>query len=437
MKSCALALAMLTIGWHASLPARSVDGPPVPDLPPVSAAEFKRPVVVGWNETKTPAAPPGFRVERFADGLQSGRWPYVLPNGDVLVAQARTESMGGFPPELLKAFIENGWFGPSADNIVLLRRTQQGIERSIFIDGLNQPFGMLLLDEFLYVANTDSLVRFRYRDGMTRIDAPPEKLLDIPAGEQTNPWNNHWTRNLVATPDGERIMLSVGSGTDVDAEGVDPPDRAAIWELKPDGSGKRLFATGLRNPVGLDFEPFTGSLWTTVNERDGLGPDLPPDYLTEVVDGGFYGWPYVYYGRYPDPTQSEINPDKVAAAQDTARVPDLALGGHSVPLGLLFYRGGSFPAKYRRGAFVVRRAGVGSSVFHGPDVIFLPFENGRPTGSIESFLTGFVADEQRGEVHGRPVGMAMLQDGSLLITDDGANVIWRVVYDGSTGDRTD
>jgi glucose/arabinose dehydrogenase len=146
MKSCALALAMLTIGWHASLPARSVDGPPVPDLPPVSAAEFKRPVVVGWNETKTPAAPPGFRVERFADGLQSGRWPYVLPNGDVLVAQARTESMGGFPPELLKAFIENGWFGPSADNIVLLRRTQQGIERSIFIDGLNQPFGMLLLD---------------------------------------------------------------------------------------------------------------------------------------------------------------------------------------------------------------------------------------------------------------------------------------------------
>jgi glucose/arabinose dehydrogenase len=419
-----LALCLVMLAGPAL--ARPADSPPVPELPGLVGSAFKRPQVIGWPDGTKPDAPDGFQVELFASGLDAGRWLYVLPNGDVLVAQARTESMGGLPPEVVEQLVQQGMFGPSANNIILLRQTPNGVQRSVFVDRLNQPFGMLLHDGYLYVANTDSLVRFPYRNGMDKIDSAPEKLLDIPAGEETNPWNNHWTRNLIASPDGRKIYLSVGSATDANAEGVEHPERAAIWELNPDGSGKRLFATGLRNPVGMAFDPWSQDLWATVNERDGLGADVPPDYLTRVVAGAFYGWPWVYYGTYPDPTQSIRAPEKVAAAQETARVPDLALGGHSVPLGLLFYRGDKFPARYRQGAFVARRAGVGRAQFNGPDVLFLPFENGAPTGEIEPFLTGFVADGARGTVHGRAVGLAELPDGSLLVADDGANVIWRI-----------
>lgn len=417
-------------GLSAPALARPPDSPPVPELPPLGGAVYKRPVVIGWTDRAAPAAPAGFRVERYAEGLDQPRWPYVLPNGDVLVSQARTESMGGFPPEVLKALTEQGVFGPSANNVILLRKTAVGVESHVFIEGLHQPFGLLLRDGYLYVANTDALLRFAYQDGMTRIDSAPEKLLDIPAGEETNPWNNHWTRNLIASADGSKLYLTVGAATDANADGNEPPERAAIWEFNPDGSGKRLFATGLRNPVGLAFEPETGTLWATVNERDGIGGDVPPDYLTQVVDGAFYGWPWVYYGTYPDPTQEHRAPARVAAARETARVPDLALGGHSVPLGLLFYQGKAFPERFRHGAFVARRAGVGRAVFNGPDVLFIPFEKGRPTGVVEPFLSGFVADESRATVHGRPVGLAMLADGSMLVTDDGANIVWRVSYTG-------
>lgn len=428
IRSAILAACLLLVTLHAV--ARPAGSPPVPELPPPGGGGFKRPLVVGWPDGSTPTAPPGFTVELFADGFQSGRWPYVLPNGDVLVSQARTETMGGFPAEVIEALTEQGFFGPSADNILILRETDEGLSSSVFIDGLNQPFGMLLHRGWLYVANTDSLVRFRYRDGQTRIDEPGEKILDIPAGEKINPWNNHWTRNLIASADGGKLYLSVGSATDANAEGNEHPERAAVWEIDPDGGGKRLFATGLRNPVGLALHPQSGELWTTVNERDGLGGDVPPDYLTRVLDGAFYGWPYVYYGSYPDPTQQDIAPDKVRQAQASARVPDLALGGHSVPLGLLFYRHEAFPERYRRGAFVARRAGVGRAELNGPDVLFLPFEDGSPTGEIETFLGGFVADAQKGTVHGRAVGLAVLPDGSLLVTDDGADVLWRVRYTG-------
>lgn len=407
---------------------RPPDSPPVPDLPPLGGATFKRPVVVGWGDEGQPDAPAGFRVERFADGLDSGRWLYVLPNGDVLVAQARTEGMGGFPPEVIEMLTAQNAFGPSADNIILLRRTSEGLQRHVFIDGLNQPFGMLLLGNFLYVANTDSLIRYAYLPDAVRLSGPPQKLLDIPAGEDVNPWNNHWTRNLVASPDGEALYLTVGSGTDVNASGNEQPERAAIWKFRPDGSDKRLFATGLRNPTGLAWHPVTGELWTTVNERDGIGADVPPDYLTRVVDGAFYGWPFVYFGTYPDPTWASKDPAAVKAAAESARVPDLALGAHSVPLGLLFYRGRSFPARFREGAFVARRAGVGRASFIGPDVVFLPFENGSPTGEIQPFLTGFVEDDAKGTVRGRVVGLAEMPDGSLLVADDGANVIWRISY---------
>ncbi|MGI9329100.1 MAG: PQQ-dependent sugar dehydrogenase [Gammaproteobacteria bacterium] len=410
---------------------RSVDGPPVPQLPGPGGSTFKRPVVVGWQDGQQPIAPPGFQVELWATDLDSGRWMYTLPNGDVLVSQARTETMGGFEPEVIEALTAQGMLGPSADNILLFRPVPGAPpNRHLFADGLQQPFGMVLHDRYLYVANTNSVVRYAYERGDLRARGAPEKVFDVPAGETANPWNNHWTRNLTTSPDGSALYLTVGAGTDANADGNEHPERAAIWELKPDESARRLFATGLRNPVGLAFDPRTGDLWTTVNERDGIGADVPPDYLTRVVDGAFYGWPYVYFGTYPDPTWSLKDPAAVAAAARRARVPDLALGGHSVPLGLLFYKGGNFPDRYRAGAFVARRAGVGRASFIGPDVLFIPFENGSPTGKVAVFLDGFVQDDSKGTVRGRAVGLAQMADGSLLVSDDGANVIWRVSYVG-------
>ena len=424
-----LIIGMIFLVLATTAAGRSADGPPVPELPGPGGSTFKRPVVVGWQDGRQPTAPTGFRVERWASDLDSGRWMYVLPNGDVLVAQARTETMGGFAPEVIEALTAQGLLGPSADNIILLRPIAGAPpSRHLFADGLQQPFGMALFDGYLYVANTNSVVRYKYESGDLRASSAPEKVFDVPAGEAANPWNNHWTRNLAAAPDGSALYLTVGAGTDVNADGNEHPERAAIWELQPDKSARRIFATGLRNPVGLAFDPATGHLWTTVNERDGIGADVPPDYLTRVVDGAFYGWPYVYYGTYPDPTWSVKDPAAVAAAAERARVPDLALGGHSVPLGLLFYRGGNFPDRYRAGAFVARRAGVGRASFIGPDVLFIPFADGSPTGAVEVFLGGFVEDDSKGTVRGRAVGLAQLADGSLLVSDDGANVIWRVTY---------
>lgn len=407
---------------------RSVDGPPVPDLPPVSQVVFRQPVIIDWSANEAPTAPSGFVVEKFAGNLNFPRWLLVLPNGDVLVSQARAETLGGITPDLTEALTRQGVLGASPNTIILLRPSDTGLIRNIFLDGLSQPFGMVLLDNYLYVANTDALVRYRYHPGVTRIDSMPEKLLEIPSGEQTSYWNNHWTRNLIVRPDHKKLYLSVGAATNVNEKGIDHPERAAIWELNPDGGGKRLYATGLRNPVGMDTDPVTGDLWATVNERDGLGEDVPPDYLTRVVDGAFYGWPFVYFGTYPDPTHARLNPERVVEAQKTARVPDLALGAHSVPLGLLFYRGSQFPEKYRRGAFVARRGGVSRARLLGFDVVFVPFADGTPVGDIEPFLTGFIEDYDLGTVHGRPVGLAMLPDGSLLVTDDTANIIWRVSY---------
>lgn len=402
------------------------DGPPVPALPAPGPSVFRLPQVVPWPEGEAPRAPAGFRVERFATGLDNPRWLHVLPNGDILVAQSRTESMSGMPPGVVAVLTKQGVFGPSANSIVLLRQAPAGLERHTLVEGLRQPFGMLLHGKHLYVANTDGLVRFPFRAGDTRITAPPELVVRLPAG----PDNNHWTRNVIATPDGSRLLVAVGAATNVNEAGRDPPDRAAIWEVHPDGGGKRLLATGLRNPVGLAFEPVTGGLWATVNERDGLGEDVPPDYLTRVVDGAFYGWPYVYFGTYVDPVWQKRDPAAVKDAQQRARVPDLALGAHSVPLGLHFYRGASFPARYRAGAFVARRGGGSRVELLGFDVLFVPFAAGAPSAAPEGFLTGFVADPARGQVYGRPVGLAELPDGSLLVADDAGNTLWRVVHGG-------
>lgn len=419
-----LTLPALILGSGPVVAGTVPPSPPVPELPPTGPSVFRLPQLVPWPAGTGPRAPEGFRVERFATGLDNPRWLHVLPNGDVLVAQARTESMSGMPPDVVAVLTKQGVFGPSANSILLLRRSRTGVERHLLLEKLHQPFGMLLHGGYLYVANTDGLVRFPYRAGDTRITAAPERVIDIPAG----PPNNHWTRNVIATPDGSRLLVAVGAATNVNEEGKDPPDRAAIWEIQPDGSGKRLLATGLRNPVGLAFEPVTGALWTTVNERDGLGQDVPPDYLTRVVDGAFYGWPYVYFGTYVDPNWQKLNPAAVQDAQARTRVPDLALGAHSVPLGLHFYRGKAFPERYRQGAFVARRGGGSRVEFLGFDVVFVPFAGGAPTGEPEPFLTGFVADMARGQVHGRPVGLAELPDGSLLVADDAGNTLWRVAY---------
>ncbi len=343
-------------------------------------------------------------MTRYAGGFTYPRWLYVLPNGDVLVSEARTRDR-------------------SLNRITLLRDADgDGTPevRENFLAGLNQPLGMLLLGESFYVANTDGVVRYAYQPGQTRIVGPGTKILDLPA----DGYNNHWTRNVVARPDGSKLYVSVGSGTNVDVERTDEKDprRAAILEANPDGSGMRVFASGLRNPVGMDWQPVTGALWTAVNERDGLGDDLVPDYMTSVREGAFYGWPYSYFGQNEDPRKRGERPDLVPRAV----VPDVPLGSHTASLGLLFYKGRAFPEQYRGGAFIAQHGSWNRSTFAGYKVVFVPFDAGRPAGPIQDFLTGFIADEASSEVYGRPVGLAMLADGSLLVADDAGGTIWRV-----------
>jgi glucose/arabinose dehydrogenase len=434
LSALVIAVVVTSFALLPDLPSFAAPPPPVPDLPPPTVGTFRPARTIGWPADQAPTAPPGFTVRKYAGDLDKPRWLLTLPNGDVLVSQSRTERLAGMPDAVIEDLQRQGVIGPSANNIILLRQSvaakDAAITQSVLVDGLNLPHGMLWLNDHLYIATTDALLRFPFKPGQTRIDTPAEILLSLPAGEQVNPWNNHWSRNVIANADGSKLYLTIGAGTNANESGTEHPERAAIWEINPDGTGKRLFATGLRNPVGIDFEPESGALWTTVNERDNLGDDVPPDYMTSVVDGAFYGWPWVYFGTYPDPFHATANPRKVAQAQQRARVPDLALGGHSVPLGLHFYRGESFPDKYRHGAFVARRGGVGRSEFMGYDVIFVPFEDGMPTGQLEPFLGGFFAATGRDEVYGRPVGLEELPDGSLLVSDDAGNAVWHISYQG-------
>ena len=429
-----IAAAVACVASVPAMNARAASPVPVPDLPPPTVGTFRPARAIGWPADRTPTAPPGFTVRRFAGDLDRPRWLLTLPNGDVLVSQSRTERLAGMPESVIEDLRRQGVLGASANNIILLRQSvtakDEAAAQSVLIGDLNLPHGLLWLNDTLYIATTDALLRFPFEPGQTQIDTPAETILTLPAGGQTNPWNNHWSRNVIANADGSKLYLTIGAGTNANESGTEHPERAAIWEINPDGTDKRLFATGLRNPVGVDFEPETGALWTTVNERDNLGDDVPPDYMTRVVDGAFYGWPWVYFGTYPDPFHASANPGKVAAAQQRARVPDFALGGHSVPLGLKFYRGKNFPEKYRHGAFVARRGGVGRSEFMGYDVIFVPFENGSPTGEIEPFLGGFFAASGQDEVYGRPVALEELPDGSLLVSDDAGNSIWHISYTG-------
>lgn len=377
--------------------------------------------VIGWPDGKKPVAPEGFVVTKFADSLRNPRWLYVLPNGDVLVAEAKKKQNLAKKAEAVisgKARSESG--SGSADRITLLRDADldgKAETRETFLENLHSNFGMLVLGNNFYVANTDALLVFPYEKGK-KPAGKGKQILTLPAGG----YNNHWTRNIVANADGSKIYVSVGSGSNVGEHGMAyEARRAAILEINPDGSGERIFASGLRNPVGMDWAPGTNTLYTVVNERDNLGDDLVPDYLTSVRDGGFYGWPWYYWGHHEDPRLT--SPDSILKAKSIT--PDRALGAHTASLGLVFYKGRSFPAKYHNGAFVGQRGSWNRAQLSGYKVVFVPFSNNRP-GQPEDFLTGFIANAGASEVYGRPVGLAILPDGSLLVADDAANTIWHV-----------
>ncbi len=382
--------------------------------------------VVGWPAGKTPQAPAGFTVTEYADDLVSPRWMYVAPNGDVFVAEANTERTG-IKKEVVNAVTgrnKSERSGKSANRITLFRDTNKDGKpdmREVFLTGLNQPFGMLVIGDKFYVADTDALLMYPYKEGQTKMTGQGKKILSLPAGG----YNNHWTRNLLASPDNKKIYVSVGSGSNVGEHGMDNEIRRAnILEINPDGTGERVFASGLRNPVGMDWQPTTKTLYTAVNERDELGDELVPDYLTSVKEGAFYGWPYAYFGQNTDPRRKDERPDLVKKSV----VPDVPLGAHTASLGLAFYDQSAFPAKYRNGAFVGQHGSWNRSTLSGYKVVFIPFSDGKP-GTPEDFLTGFIVGDNK-QVHGRPVGVTVLPDGAMLVADDASNRIWRVAAKG-------
>jgi glucose/arabinose dehydrogenase len=367
-----------------------------------SESVTKESEVIGWGDKK-PQAPAGFKVTKFAENLKHPRRTYIAPNGDIFVVESNTKN--------------------SADKITLIRdKDDDGTPnyQEVFLDDLNQPYGMLVLNNYFYVANTDGLYRYPYSEGDTKIEAKGEKILSLPAGG----YNNHWTRNLLANKDGSKIYVSVGSASNVGEYGMDKEKRrAAILEINPDGSGEKLYAAGLRNPVGMDWNPVTGELWTAVNERDKIGNNLVPDYITSVKENGWYGWPYSYYGQIQDPRWAD---DPHTELVEKAIVPDVPVGPHTASLGLAFYTKDKFPEKYKNGAFVGQHGSWNRAVFSGYKILFVPFdENGQP-GQPEDFLTGFIANEANSKVHGRPVGVTVTPDGALLVNDDDANIIWKV-----------
>ncbi|MFV0456006.1 MAG: PQQ-dependent sugar dehydrogenase [Pseudomonas sp.] len=380
---------------------------------------------VGWPAGTQPVAAPGLQVQAFARDLDHPRWLYVLPNGDVLVAEsdapAKPEGNQGIRGWVVKKIMARaGSGGQSANRITLLRdEDSDGTPevRTTFLEGLNSPFGMVLVNNQLYVANTDALLRFPYEEGATRIDAEGEKVVDLPAG----PINHHWTKNVIASPDGSRLYVTSGSNSNVGENGMAAEEhRAAILEVDPRNKSLRLFASGLRNPNGLAWQPDSGQLWTTVNERDEIGSDLVPDYMTSVQDGGFYGWPYSYFGQHVDRRAEPPRPDLVAKAL----VPDYALGAHTSSMGLAFYEGDLLPERYRNGAFIGQHGSWNRKPRSGYKVVFVPFRDGRPDGPAEDILNGFVDDKE--QAMGRPVGVAVDRQGALLVADDVGDVIWRV-----------
>ena len=423
----AAVVALAGCGDLSRLPPEATVGP-APQLPAPQKALIPTVNIApaqGWPAGTQPQPAAGFRVTALAQGLAHPRWLHVLPNGDVLVAEGnKPKPPPGQEPTGLRAWAMKlvmkraGAGVPSADRITLLRDADgDGVAetRSVLLEQLHSPFGMALVGDQLYVANADAIVRYPYVAGQGRITAPPQRVTDLPAG-----MNHHWTKNIVASRDGRKLYATVGSNSNVAEKGMAVEEgRAAIWEVDLASGAKRLFASGLRNPNGLGWEPATGVLWTAVNERDELGSDLVPDYLTSVKDGGFYGWPWSYWGQNVDTRVQPPRPDQVARAL----APDYALGNHVAPLGLAF-SGPQLPASWQSGAFIGQHGSWNRKPLSGYNVVFVPFAGGRPSGPPREFLAGFVSPE--GNAWGRPVGVAVDAKGGVLVADDVGNTVWRV-----------
>ena len=395
--------------------------PAIPEAKPQgSVPTLKMPTARGWDPGQTPTAAPGLKVHAFASGLRHPRWLLVLPGGDVLVAEATEKSRPAksvFDYAMLSTMRRAAAVGESANRITRLRDTDgDGVAetQAVFMEGLNQPFGMAALGGNFYVGNTDGVMVFPYAEGADRITAPGRKLADFKPG-------GHWTRSLLPSPDGQKLYAGVGSLSNIGDEGFGAETgRAAIYEIDLATGGSRIFASGLRNPVGLAWEPSTGVLWTVVNERDGLGDETPPDYLTAVRDGGFYGWPYCYWGQTVD---DRVPQDAKAVAG--ALTPDYALGGHTASLGLCWVPAGTLPG-FPEGMAIGQHGSWNRSTLSGYKLVFVPFEDGRPCGPPRDILSGFLSPDERVS-YGRPVGVALGADRrSLLMADDVGDVVWRV-----------
>jgi glucose/arabinose dehydrogenase len=422
-----LALLLAGCGEVAKLPVEAGTGP-APQLPPPAKSLIPTVNIApakSWPEGVTPTPANGLAVRAYASGFDHPRWLYVLPNGDVLVAETnappKPEDGKGIKGWIMKMVMKRAGAGvPSANRITLLRDANgDGIAetRSVFLEGLHSPFGMALVGNTLYVADTDAVLRFPYKQGDLKIGAPGEKLIDLPAG----PINHHWTKNIIATRGGSRLYVTVGSNSNAAENGIEAEtNRADILEVDPANGKVQIFASGLRNPNGMSWQPQSGALWTVVNERDELGSDLVPDYMTSVKQGAFYGWPYSYYGQHVDDRVKPQRPDMVAKAIP----PDYALGPHTASLGLVFYEGKLFPQHFANGAFVGQHGSWNRKPRSGYKVIFVPFTDGRPAGQPEDVLTGFV--DADGNARGRPVGVAIDKAGALLVADDVGNTVWRV-----------
>jgi len=416
------AAALAACGPDPINPKRQIGAQPY--LPPIHQYLFPPMHVVknvGWGDA-APKPASGLQVRALARNLKNPRSLYVLPNGDILVAE--TEGPGE-PASRPKQFIFN-WVEKKAhsstkagNRIVLLRDVDGNGAvdmQTVFLDHLHSPFGMALVGNDFYVANTDAVMRYPYQEGQTQITAPGIKLTDLPGG----PIDHHWTKSLTASPDGAKLYAGVGSNSNVGENGMEAEkERAAIWEIDRASGAHRLYATGLRNPNGLTFEPESHALWAVINERDELGPDLVPDYFTSVKVGAFYGWPYSYYGQHLDPRVMPQRPDLTAKAIP----PDYALSSHVAPLGLAFYTGATLPATYRGGAFIAEHGSWNRQELNGYKVVFVPFSSGKPSGMPEDVLTGFIDGDQ---AHGRPVGLAIDKQGALLVADDVGGTVWRV-----------
>jgi glucose/arabinose dehydrogenase len=423
-------LALAACAGPARLPLEASIGPN-PRLPPpehalIPAIDVAK--ATGWPAGLSPVAAPGLRVNAFASGLDHPRWLYTLPNGDVLVAETNGPGTDPGPPGIKGYFFKkykkkNGSDVKSANRITLLRDADgDGVAeyRSTLLSGLRSPFGMALVGNELFVANADSLVAFPFRVGQTRITAPPRLVRALPSGR-----NHHWTKSLVGSPDGRWLFVGVGSNSNVAENGMAiENDRAAIWRIDPRTGAARIRATGLRNPVGVAINPWSGALWAAVNERDELGSDLVPDYITSVREGAFYGWPYSYYGQHVDVRVKPQRPDLVARAI----VPDYALGPHVASLGLTFSTGQRLGPGYARGAFIGEHGSWNRSPPSGYKVVFVPFAGAQPSGMPVDVLSGFVSG---GKAFGRPVGVQIARDGSLLVADDVGNSVWRVSAAGA------